>query len=166
MKNLIAFIFCITFSSFAAAEFDWEEINLENIGLGDLSWDDVSWKNLTDMEGWTPRYSYVVDDNLIGRTHYMGFSFLKRQGAAHEGLTLRGGFGHYGEKLNLAYTSGFSLIGVDFGLSYLWLDKSNPRQHDSELKGLGLELDLRFWFVQVQVMQLSSMSYINLAYGF
>jgi hypothetical protein len=161
MKKLIFTLMLVLISMSARAEF-----KMEHIGLGDLSWSDFSWDNISDMEGWTPRYVYVVDDNLIGRTHYMGMSFFKRQGAAHEGVTLRGGFGHYGEKINLSYTSGFSLMGVDMGLSYMVLDKSNLRQHDNEVQGLGLELGLRFWGVQVIAIHLDENSYVSLGYGF
>jgi hypothetical protein len=161
MKKILFALMLVLMPLSASAEFEWE-----HIGLGDLSWSDFSWKNISDMEGWTPRYAYVVDDNLIGRTHYMGFSFYKRQGAAHEGLTLRGGFGHYGEKINLSYSSGFSLMSVDMGLSYMVLDKSNPRQHENEIQGLGIELGLRFWVVQVIALHLDENSYVSLAYGF
>lgn len=161
MKKILITLMLLFMPILASAEF-----KLEHIGLDDLSWEDFSWKNISDREGWTPRYAYVVDDNLIGRTHYMGMSFFKRQGAAHEGITLRGGFGHFGEKINLSYSSGFSLMGVDFGLSYMALDKKNLRQHDNEIEGLGLELGLRFWVVQVIALHLDQTSYVSLAYGF
>jgi len=132
--------------------------------------DDFKLKQIYDLEGWTPRYAYVVDDNYIGRTHYAGISFFKRQGAAHEGPTLRVGFGKYGEKINLSYTSGFAFMGVDMGLSYLVLNKDNDRRGDESFagfsEGLGLELGLRLWVVQVIALQLEKSSYVSLAYGF
>ncbi len=161
MKKILLTLILILTPVLASAEF-----KLEHLGLDDLSMEDFSWENISDMEGWTPRYAYVVDDKLLGRTHYMGMSFLKRQGAAHEGLTLRGGFGHYGEKINLSLTSGFSFMSVDMGLSYMLLDKSNPRQHDNEFQGLGIELGLRMWVVQILALHLDEYSYVSLAYGF
>ncbi|KZY29879.1 MULTISPECIES: hypothetical protein [unclassified Oleiphilus] len=161
MKKLLLTLILVLTPVLAFAEF-----KLEHLGLDDLSVEDFSWKNISDLEGWTPRYTYVVDDNLIGRTHYMGMSFFKRQGAAHEGITLRGGFGHFGEKINLSYTSGFSLMGVDMGLSYLILDKDNLRQHENEIEGLGLELGLRFWVVQLIALHMDETSYVSLGYGF
>ncbi len=161
MKKILLSIVLVLLPVFAQAEFKWE-----HVGLSDWSLEDFSWDNISDMAGWTPRYSYVVDDKLIGRTHYIGFSFLKRQGAAHEGITLRGGFGHYGEKINLSLTSGFSFLGVDMGLSYMVLNKNNPRQHEHELEGIGLELGLRLWVVQVIALHMDETSYVSLAYGF
>ena len=161
MKKILFALILICTPVIASAEF-----KLEHLGLDDLSLEDFSWENISDMEGWTPRYVYVVDDQLLGRTHYMGMSFFKRQGAAHEGVTLRGGFGHFGEKINLSYTSGFSFMGVDMGLSYFIMDKDFHRQHDNELQGLGLELGLRLWVVQIIAVHLDEYSYATLGYGF
>jgi len=136
----------------------------------EFSLDDFNLKQIYDLEGWTPRYAYVVDDNYIGRTHYAGISFFKRQGAAHEGPTFRVGFGQHGEKINLSYTSGFSFMGVDMGVSYLVLNQDNDRRGDASLagfsEGLGLELGLRIWVVQIIALQLEESSYVSLAYGF
>lgn len=132
----------------------------------DFSLDDLTLKKITDMKGWTPRYAYVSDDNLIGHTHYAGVSFFKRQGAAHEGPTLRFGLGTRGEKINLAYTSGFSFLGVDIGLSYLFPDKNQPANFRDAVEGLGLELGLRMWVVQLIAIHTDQTSYVSLAYGF
>lgn len=162
LMNKILLILILVFTPvFASAEIKWE-----HFGLDDLSLDDFTWDNITDREGWTPRYAYVVDDNLIGRTHYMGMSFFRRQGAAHQGWTLRGGFGHHGEKINISFSNGFHLLGVDLGLSYLILDKKNLRQHENEIEGLALEIGLRLWVVQVIGVHMDETSYVNLAYGF
>ena len=134
--------------------------------LADFSLDDLSLKKITDMKGWTPRYAYVTDDNLIGKTHYLGVSYYKKQGAAHEGPTLRVGLGDRGEKINLSYTSGFSFMSVDMGLSYLLPDQNNPRNFDQEIEGLGIEIGLRLWVVQLIGIHTEKTSYVELAYGF
>ncbi len=132
----------------------------------DFSLDDFSLKKMTDMKGWTPRYAYVDDDNLIGHTHYAGVSFFKRQGATHEGPTLRFGLGTKGEKINLSYTSGFSFLGVDIGLSYLFPDEEQRANLRDAVEGLGLELGLRMWVVQLIAIHTEETSYVSLAYGF
>ncbi len=132
----------------------------------DFSLDDFSLKKMTDMKGWTPRYAYVDDDNLIGHTHYAGVSFFKRQGATHEGPTLRFGLGTKGEKINLSYTSGFSFLGVDIGLSYLFPDEEQRANFRDAVEGLGLELGLRMWVVQLIAIHTEETSYVSLAYGF
>lgn len=134
--------------------------------LAEFSIDDLSLKKITDLKGWTPRYAYVVDDNLIGRTHYAGISYFKGQGAAYEGPTLRVGFGKRGEKFNLSYTSGFSFIGVDIGLSYILPNKSKRANIADNLEGLGLELGLRMWVVQLIAIHTEKTSNVSLAYGF
>lgn len=151
MKKII--IFCL-FSCLALPVF------------AEFSLDDLSLKKITDLKGWTPRYAYVTDDNLIGRMHYAGISYFKRQGAIHEGPTLRVGFGDRGEKVNLSFTSGFSFLSVDMGLSYLIPDQSNPRNFDQEIEGLGLEIGLRLWVVQLIGIHTEETSYVELAYGF
>ena len=134
--------------------------------LAEFNLDDLTLKKITDMKGWTPRYAYVSDDNLIGHTHYAGVSFFKRQGAVHEGPTLRFGLGTRGEKINLSYTSGFSFLGVDIGLSYLFPDKEQRANFRDAVEGLGLELGLRMWVVQLIAIHTDQTSYISLAYGF
>jgi len=119
-----------------------------------------------EVEGWTPRYTYVSDDNLIGNTHYFGVSYFKRQGAGFEGPTARIGVGKDGEKVNLAYTSASSFFGVDMGLSYNFLDSGNPRKHDSGLGGLSVELGLRIWVVQIIMQNSEDTSYVSLGFGF
>jgi len=119
-----------------------------------------------EAKGWTPRYIYVTDDNLIGHTHYFGVSYFKRQGAAFEGPTARFGLGTEGEKINLGYTSGSSFFSVDMGLSYNFLDSDNPRKHDSGLGGLSAELGLRFWAVQIIMQNSEDTSYVSLGFGF
>ncbi|MFT6028566.1 MAG: hypothetical protein ACI8O8_000290 [Oleiphilaceae bacterium] len=132
----------------------------------EFSLDDLNLKKITDLKGWTPRYALLVDDNLIGRTHYVGISYFKRQGAAYEGPTLRVGFGKDGEKINLSYTSGFSFMGVDMGLSYILPNKSARSNFSENLEGLGLELGLRLWVVQFIALHTEKTSYVELAYGF
>jgi hypothetical protein len=151
MKKIFLFLI-LSLSSVSA----WAEFSL----------DDLSLKKITDMKGWTPRYAYVSDDNLIGHTHYAGVSFFKREGAVHEGPTLRFGLGTRGEKINLAFTSGFSFLGVDIGLSYLFPDKEQRANFRDAVEGLGLELGLRMWVVQVIAIHTDQTSYISLAYGF
>jgi len=151
MKKILLVLLLAVFSVPAWAEF---------------SLDDFSLKKITDMKGWTPRYAYVSDDNLIGHTHYAGVSFFKRQGAAHEGPTLRFGLGTKGEKINLSYTSGFSFLGVDIGLSYLFPDKEQRVNFRDAVEGLGLELGLRMWVVQLIAIHTEETSYVSLAYGF
>ena len=119
-----------------------------------------------EVEGWTPRYIYVADDNLIGDTHYFGVSYFKRQGAAFEGPTARIGVGKEGEKVNLGYTSASSFFGVDMGLSYNFLDSDNNRKHDSGLGGLSVELGLRIWVVQIIMQNSEDTSYVSLGFGF
>jgi hypothetical protein len=132
----------------------------------EFSLDDLNLKKITDLKGWTPRYALLIDDNLIGRTHYVGVSYFKRQGAAYEGPTLRVGFGENGEKINLSYTSGFSFMGVDVGLSYIIPDKNTRSNFAENLEGLGLELGLRLWVVQLIAIHTEKSSYVELAYGF
>tara|TARA_R110002167_G_scaffold25824_3_gene89221 strand:- start:3731 stop:4207 length:477 start_codon:yes stop_codon:yes gene_type:complete len=132
----------------------------------DFSLDDLSLKKITDLKGWTPRYAYVVDDNVLGRTHYTGISYFKRQGAIYEGPTLRAGLGKRGEKINLSYTSGFSFMSVDMGLSYILPDKSKRRNIADNLEGLGIELGLRMWVVQLIAIHTEKTSYVSLGYGF
>jgi len=151
MKKILLFVLISLSSTAALAEFNLDDFQLRQI---------------YDLEGWTPRYAYVVDDNYIGRTHYAGISYFKRQGAAYEGPTVRVGFGKRGEKINLSYTSGFSFMGVDMGLSYLILNKDNPREYGESIEGLGLELGLRLWVVQVIALHTEESSYVSLAYGF
>ena len=128
----------------------------------EFSLDDLSLKKITDLKGWTPRYAYIVDDNIIGRTHYAGISYFKRQGAVYEGPTLRAGLGKRGEKVNLSYTSGFSFMA----LSYLLPDKNKRRNVADNLEGLGIELGIRFWVVQFIAIHTEKTSYISLGYGF
>lgn len=152
MKKLLLICILSAFSFSASAEFGLDKLSL---------------KKITDMKGWTPRYAYVSDDNLLGHTHYAGVSFFKRQGAIHEGPTLRIGLGTRGEKINLSYTSGFSFVGVDIGLSYLFSDRLERRARFTDAReGLGLELGLRLWVVQVIGIHTEETSYISLAYGF
>lgn len=132
----------------------------------EFSLDDLSLKKITDLKGWTPRYAYVDGDNIIGRTHYAGISYFKRQGAAYEGPTLRVGLGARGEKINLSYTSGFSFFGVDVGLSYILPDKNDRSNIADNLEGVGLELGLRMWVVQLIAIHMEKTSYVKLAYGF
>jgi hypothetical protein len=161
MKRILLTLVFLCFWSPVHADFKFEDL-----GLNDLSLDDFTLKNVTDLRGWTPRYTYVVDDRFLGETHYVGMSFFKRQGAAHEGPTLRAGFGKFGEKINLSYTSGFSFFGVDMGLSYLIMDKDSPKIHENELEGLGLELGLRLWGVQIIATHTDESSYVSLGFGF
>lgn len=119
-----------------------------------------------EVEGWTPRYSYIPDDNLIGEAHYAGVSYFKRQGAAFEGPTARIGVGKRGEKINIGYTSASSFFGVDMGLTYNFLDEDNPRQHSSGISGLSLELGIRLWVVQFIMQNSEDTSFIELAFGF
>lgn len=132
----------------------------------DFSLDDFELKKITDLKGWTPRYAFVVDDNMIGKTHYAGVSYFKRQGAAYEGPTLRVGFGDRGEKVNLSYSSGFSFMAVDVGLSYMVPDKIKRKDFSDGVEGLGLELGLRLWVVQLIAVHAEKTSYVSLAYGF
>jgi hypothetical protein len=119
-----------------------------------------------EVEGWTPRYTYVLEDNLIGNTHYFGVSYFKRQGAAFDGPTARIGVGKKGEKINIGYTSASSFFGVDMGLSYNFLDSNNSRQHESGIGGLSVELGLRFWVVQFIMQNSEDTSYVSLGLGF
>ena len=52
------------------------------------------------------------------------------------------------------------------GLSYLIPDQSNPRNFDQEIEGLGLEIGLRLWVVQLIGIHTEETSYVELAYGF
>lgn len=132
----------------------------------EFSLDDFDLKKVTDLKGWTPRYVLLTDDNMIGRTHYAGVSYFKREGAAYEGPTLRIGFGDRGEKVNLGWTSGFSFMAVDFGLSYVVPDKIKRQNISDGLEGIGLELGLRFWVVQLIALHMERTSYVSLGYGF
>tara|TARA_R110001592_G_scaffold288331_2_gene557333 strand:- start:1169 stop:1645 length:477 start_codon:yes stop_codon:yes gene_type:complete len=132
----------------------------------EFSLDDLNLKKITDLKGWTPRYALVMDDNLIGRTHYAGIAYFKRQGAEYKGPTLRAGFGANGEKINLSYTSGFSFMSVDMGLSYIIPDKNKRRNFAENLEGVGIELGLRMWVVQLIAIHTEKTSYVSLAYGF
>lgn len=132
----------------------------------ELSIDDFELKKVTDLKGWTPRYAFVLDDNLIGHYHYAGVSFFKRDGAEFNGPTLRAGLGQRGEKINLAYTSGFTFMAVDMGLSYVVPDKNDRQNVADNIEGIGLELGLRFWVVQLVAIHMEKGSYVSLGYGF
>jgi len=119
-----------------------------------------------EVEGWTPRYTYIPDDNLIAEAHYFGVSYFKRQGSAFEGPTVRVGVGKEGEKINVGYTSASSFFGVDMGLSYNFLDSDNKRKHDSGLGGLSVELGLRLLVVQFIMQNSEDTSYVSLGFGF
>jgi hypothetical protein len=119
-----------------------------------------------EFEGWTPRYVYMPDDNLIGETHYAGVSYFKRSGSAFEGPTLRYGMGKDGGKVNIAYTDAFSFLAVDFGLSYTFLDEDNPREYEDDSDAIGIELGLRLWVVQIIAVHSDYSSYVSLGYGF
>jgi len=158
MKKILLFTLIILSSLNARAEFDF--------GLDNFSLDDLSLKRLTDMEGWTPRYAFLRDDVFVGKTHYAGVSFFKKSGAEYSGPTFRVGFGEHGERVNLAYTSGFSFMSVDMGLSYMFINKGYKTEFDNPIEGIGLELGLRLWVVQLIMRQSERMSYVALAYGF
>ncbi len=155
MKKILLLCFCCFFTLPVSAEFSLDDFDIKNVA-----------DKITDLKGWTPRYAYVVDDNIIGRTHYAGVSYFKRQGSAYEGPTLRLGLGKRGEKINLSYTSGFTFMTVDMGLSYIIPDKNDRRNLADNVEGLGLELGLRMWVVQLIAIHTEKTSYVSLAYGF
>ncbi len=150
MKHILIFLVVLLFAPFSVAESSF---------FDDLDLDPF------DFEGLTPRYAYVHDENLIGHMHYVGASYYTRVGAAHEGPTLRAGFGKDGEKINLAYTDGFSFMHVDFGLSYYFLNTDNERDLEG-VELLALELGVRFWVVQIIGMHSEETSYVSLGFGF
>ncbi len=120
-----------------------------------------------NMKGLTPRYAYVHDENLIGHAHYGGIAYFAKHGAAWEGPSLRAGIGTQGEKINIAYTDGFSFFQVDLGLSYYFLNRDNPRSRKLEgVELLGFELGLRMWVVQVIGVHTEETSFVSLAFGF
>lgn len=119
-----------------------------------------------DLEGLTPRYSFMRDDNLMGRVHYVGMSYFRKRGVISDGITARVGLGDLGTKINLAYTNTFSFFGIDFGLSYTFLDEDNRREYDGHIQGLSAELGARMWVFQVIAVQMEEFSYVKLAYGF
>lgn len=120
-----------------------------------------------NMKGLTPRYAYIDDENLIGHAHYGGIAYFARHGAAWEGPSLRAGIGNGGEKINIAYTDGFSFFQVDLGLSYYFLNRDNPRSRDLEgVELLGIELGLRMWVVQVIGVHTEETSFVSLGFGF
>ena len=118
------------------------------------------------IEGWTPRYVYIEDDNLLGRTHYFGVSYFERVGAEFSGSTVRFGLGKRGNRINIGYTDGFSLMSVDFGLTYSFLEEGHSREYKTAIEGLGIELGLRFWVVQLIATHMEKQSFVSLAYGF
>lgn len=118
------------------------------------------------VEGWTPRYVFLPDDNMIGRAHYFGVSYFKRLGGEFRGPTVRTGIGEHGEKLNVSWSNGTSFVAVDMGLTYNFLDSDSPRQLDSGLDGLSIELGLRLWVVQLIAQHSQGTSFVSLGYGF
>ncbi|MDX1453731.1 MAG: hypothetical protein R3183_14355 [Oleiphilaceae bacterium] len=164
MKLLILLVCSVCFWASAWAEEGSDTTSEEETSF----FDQFSFENDADpfnMRGLSPRYAYVHDENLIGHTHYGGIAYFERHGAAWEGPSLRAGFGSRGEKINLAYTDGFSFFQVDLGLSYYFLDSDNPRDLE-ELELLGLELGLRMWVVQIIGVHTEETSFVSLAFGF
>jgi len=150
MRKVFIFALMAIFASPLYAEGNWFE-NLDPF----------------DRDGWTPRYAYLDNDNLIGYAHYAGVSYFKKAGAESEGVTLRGAFGNKGKKVNLAYSNSFSFMSVDFGLSYYALDDDNERKRDmGGIDLLSLELGLRLWVVQVIGSVNEGTSFVTLGYGF
>jgi hypothetical protein len=118
-----------------------------------------------DGRGWTPRYAYLDDDNIIGYAHYAGLAYYQRAGSSLSGMAFRYGHGTRGHKYNIAYSNSFGFMSVDFGLSYHVLDDDNPRDLE-DLELLGLEMGLRFWVVQIIATHTEDTSFATLAYGF
>jgi hypothetical protein len=121
--------------------------------------------DLFDGEGWTPRYAYLDNDNVIGYAHYAGLAYYHKRGAEQSGAVFRYAHGTKGEKYNVAYSNAFSFMSVDFGFSYHVLDDDNPRDLE-DLELLGLEMGLRFWVVQIIATHTEDYSWATLAYGF
>ncbi len=171
MKQVLFLLFALTFGMGVYAD-DQTDAGTETASDGEANsgsvlddFLDTFDANPFDFRGWTPRYAYVVSDNMIGDNHYVGAGYYVRKGAAHEGPTLRGGFGTRGDKINLTYTDGFSFMHVDFGLSYYFLDDDNPRAAN-EVEALAIELGLRFWVFQIIGVHTEETSFVSLAYGF
>jgi len=156
MKKIFLFALVTLFSLNTYAEFSFDDLSLDNFSLN----------KITDMEGWTPRYAFIRDDNFLGRTHYTGVSFFKRDGAEYSGPTLRVGFGDHGERVNLSYTSGFSFMSVDMGFSYMFVNKGYRTEFKDPIEGIGAELGLRLWVIQIIARVSEETSYVSLAYGF
>lgn len=152
MNKLLTFAFLI----FLALPLHAEESWFDSVDLDPF-----------DGDGWTPRYMYLDNDNLIGYSHYTGLSYYKKAGAESEGVTMRGAFGNKGEKINLAYSNSFSFMSVDFGLSYYFLNADNERKRDLEgIELLSLEMGLRFWVINFVGSVTETTSFITLGYGF
>lgn len=149
MKKITLLILSLFLSVNAQAEFNWDSLDLD----------------LFDMDGITPRYAYV-EDTYLGYMHYTGLAYLRKNGPISDGLSARVGIADHGTKFNLAYTNTFSLMGLDFGLTYTVFDEDNAQQNETVLEGLGVELGLRLWVVQVIGVHMEETSYVSLAYGF
>jgi hypothetical protein len=119
-----------------------------------------------DFRGWSPRYMYVEDDNMIGHHHYFGVAYYTPQGKSGEGLTARIGLGNHGDKVNIGYSAASSFFAVDIGFSYSWVDADQYNDYDNPIEGLGLELGLRFWVINFVGVHTEETSFVSLGYGF
>ncbi len=119
-----------------------------------------------EFRGWTPRYIYIEDDNLIGHTHYFGAAYYTPQGKAGEGIGARIGLGNHGERINVGYSAASSFFGVDIGLAYSWVDRDRHNAFQNTIEGLGLEVGLRFWVINIIGHHTEDTSFISLGYGF
>lgn len=153
------FAVCISVVSLGAAAVAPAEEGETYIDYPEWDWD------LFDGEGWTPRYAYLDNDNVLGYVHYAGMAYYHKAGKQMSGAVFRYGHGTKGKKFNVAYSNSFSFMSVDFGFSWHIVDA----QYDRGMKGieqLGLEMGLRFWVVQIIATHTEDYSWATLGYGF
>lgn len=145
-----ALVCAITLSSATLAEEEYTETPL---------WD---W-DLFDGVGWTPRYTYLYKDNVIGIAHYAGLSYFNKQGAQRSGATFRYGAGTKGHKYNISYTNSTWHWGVDFGFSWHVLDAGNLTIPDPYgIEQLGLEMTVRYRVVSITATHTEGYSWATL----
>lgn len=119
--------------------------------------------DLFDGVGWTPRYTYLYKDNVIGIAHYAGLSYFNKEGAQMTGATFRYGHGSKGHKYNVAYTNSTWHWGVDFGFSWHVLDAGNFTIPDPNgIEQLGLELSVRYRVVSITATHTEGYSWATL----
>jgi len=129
------------------------------VDTGAWDWD------LFDYSGWTPRYTYLYKDNLLGIAHYGGLSYFNKDGANAAGATFRYGKGKKGEKYNIAYTNGSFHWGVDFGFSWHVLNAENNGRRMEGIEQLGLELGIRYRMVTIVATHTEDYSWATLGFS-
>jgi len=158
--NAVIKLFAVLLVSLSASSLAMAEQSDTYIDYPKWDWD------LFDGNGWTPRYAYLDNDNVLGYVHYAGMAYYNKRGAQHSGAVFRYGHGTKGYKLNAAYSNSFSLMSVDFGFSWHVVDGEHNARGFDGIEQLGLEMGLRFWVVQIVATHTEDYSWATLGYGF